>query len=127
MADRLWKILGLKKKKKPLDIESKHEEPVECVVVENTGSLSNIKQTFLKKTFLGSEKPERKKSQSETCLHPRAPLCPGESNISISSLQQQHGTGSSESMIGNLETNQSIINSEAALVPPWIEVKAFQL
>ena len=100
MADRLWRILGLSKKKEGEGGGVAGEEPVECVVVEKTGSLSNIKQTFLHKC-----KPGRKRSRSETCLQPRAPLCGGESNISLYSLhslhrKHQHPTTSSQSMLG---------------------------
>ena len=96
MADRLWRILGLSKKKEGGGGDSTvGEEPVECVVVEKTGSLSDIKLTFLEKC-----KPGRKRSRS---LQPRAPLCGAESNISLYSLntrKHQHATASSQSMLG---------------------------
>ena len=98
MADRLRRILGLGKKKEGEVGSTASEEPVECVVVEKTGSLTDIKKTFLKKC-----QPGRKRSRSETCLQPRAPLCGGESNISLYSLHSrklQHNTASSQSMLG---------------------------
>ena len=90
MADRLRKILGLSKKRED-ETESQDEDPVDCVTVEKTGSLTELKETLLKKSklvFVVSQKKERKKSRSESCLHdqPRAPLCVGESNVSLYSL-----------------------------------------
>ena len=104
MADRLLKILGLSKKKEDVEAGGEAgEEPVECVVVEKTGSLSDIKQTFLNKC-----KPGRKRSRSETCLQPRAPLCGEESNLSLYSINSRkhhlhhlhHTTTGSQSMLG---------------------------
>ena len=99
MADRLWRILGLSKKKEGGGGDSLGgEEPVECVVVEKTGSLSELKQTFLQKC-----QPGRKRSRSATCLQARAPLCGAESNISlysVNSRKHQHTTASSQSMLG---------------------------
>ena len=104
MADRLWRILGLSKKKDGVEAAGEAaEEPLECVVVEKTGSLSDIKQTFLKKC-----KPARKRSRSETCLQPRAPLCGGESEVSLYSINSintrklhlQHTAATSQSMLG---------------------------
>ena len=105
MADRLWRILGLTKKKEGVEVggeAGEGEGPLECVVVEKTGSLSDIKKTFLNKC-----KPGRKRSRSETCLQARAPLCGGESNISLYSINSrkhqlhlQPTSTSSQSMLG---------------------------
>ena len=112
MADRLLKILGLSKKKEDVETEGETEEPLECVVVEKTGSLSDIKQTFLNKC-----KPGRKRSRSETCLQPRAPLCGEESNLSLYSINSRkhhihhlnHTSTGSQSMLG-IAVQKIVIN-----------------
>ena len=105
MADKLRKILGLDKKRDLVDAESRVDDTEDCVTVEKTGSLTELKETLLKKSKLGfvvSQKKERKKSRSESCLHdqPRAPLCVGESNVSIYSLSPKNGTPASQSLRG---------------------------
>ena len=115
MADRLRKILGLTKKKEPIDIDNHLEDPVECVIVEKIGSLSDLKDTLFKKPKLGcveTQRPERKKSRSETWLHgpPRAPLCGGESNVSVSGQDtppptSQSRTGETDNLLSAIMIN----------------------
>ena len=120
MAERILKLLRLGKKKESDsscldDIETQSKQSENEMTIEKFGSFGNLKARSRDKQSLvvhllrsKHEKISRKKSASECCLGSEgrvqaegvAPLCTGESNLSLSSLPPASARDSSLSLQG---------------------------
>ena len=118
MAERILKFLRLSQKKESDssdNIETQSNQSDTEMTIEKFGSFCNIKARNREKQSLmvhllrsKHEKLSRKKSASECCLDTRgrvqaegvAPLCTGESNMSLSSLPPPSVCDSSHSLQG---------------------------
>ena len=118
MTERILKFLRLGQKKESGssdDIETQSNQSDPEMTIEKFGSFCNIKARSREKQNLmvhllrsKHEKLSRKKSASECCLDTKgrvqaegvAPLCSGESNMSLSSLPPASVCDSSHSLQG---------------------------
>ena len=124
MAERILKLLRLSKKKElstdDIETQSKQSDTDNEMTIEKFGSIYNIKARSKEKQSLvvhllrsKHEKLSRKKSASECCLETEgriqaegvAPLCTGESNLSLSSLPPASACDSSLSLQGGAGGN----------------------
>ena len=127
MAERILKLLRLSKKKESDDLssddvetQSKQSDTDKEMTIEKFGSICNIKARSKEKQSLvvhllrsKHEKLSRKKSASECCLEIEgriqaegvAPLCTGESNLSLGSLPPASACDSSLSLQGGAGGN----------------------
>ena len=124
MAERILKLLRLSKKKEistdDIETQSKQSDTDNEMTIEKFGSICNIKARSKEKQSLvvhllrsKHEKLSRKKSASECCLEIEgriqaegvAPLCTGESNLSLGSLPPASACDSSLSLQGGAGGN----------------------
>lgn len=133
MAEKILKLLRLGRKKESdklcsENIETQSNQSDNEMTVEKFGSFSNLKARSRDKQSLvvhllrsKHEKLSRKKSASECCLETEgrghcgqaegvAPLCTGESNLSISSLPPASARDSSLSLKGG-ETQTLVVKT----------------
>ena len=132
MAERILKLLRLSKKKESdglssdyIETQSKQSDTDNDMTIEKFGSFCNIKARSKEKQSLvvhllrsKHEKLSRKKSASECCLETKgriqaegvAPLCTGESNLSLGSLPPASMCDSSLSLQGG-ETQTLVVKT----------------
>ena len=128
MAERILKLLRLSKKKElstdDIETQSKQSDTDNEMTIEKFGSICNIKARSKEKQSLvvhllrsKHEKLSRKKSASECCLEIEgriqaegvAPLCTGESNLSLGSLPPASACDSSLSLQGGAGETQTLV------------------
>ena len=141
MAERILKLLRLSKKKElstdDVETQSKQSDSDKEMTIEKFGSICNIKARSKEKQSLvvhllrsKHEKLSRKKSASECCLEIEgriqaegvAPLCTGESNLSLGSLPPASACDSSLSLQGGAggNTDPCCQNNALSIISPSI-------